>query len=192
MGNTSKLGSDFDSFIAELKSAVAVHTDERALTNEVAIRLSTLLASTFVLPEALTRTNHDRYVMYPLHIDPQGRFSVAAAVWDVGQATPVHSHETWGVVGIYSGIEGETRYVKPSFDGEPLVMSEAEAECHAGQVSVCCLLDDDVHMVRCVGDEPCIGIHVYGSDIGTLSRRTYDLATGEVKWFTSQWEPVAS
>jgi predicted metal-dependent enzyme (double-stranded beta helix superfamily) len=109
----------------------------------------------------------------------------------VGQKTPVHSHETWGVVGIYSGIEGESRYVKPLVDGEPLVLAESGLEWGPGQVSVCCVRDDDVHMVACVGDAPCVGIHVYGTDIGTLSRRAYDPATGEVRWFISQWEPVA-
>ena len=49
-------------------------------------------------------------------------------MWDVGQQTPVHSHETWGVVGIYSGIEGETRYVKPRVDGEPLVLVDRHGQ----------------------------------------------------------------
>lgn len=32
------------------------------------------------------------------------------------QGTPVHGHETWGAVGIYSGIEHEVRYRKPDSD----------------------------------------------------------------------------
>jgi hypothetical protein len=31
-----------------------------------------------------------------------------------------------------------------------------------GQVSVCCTTDDDVHAVAAVGNEPTVGIHVYG------------------------------
>lgn len=186
------LGIDFEAFIAALESITRSQSDERVVTSAVADCLSTLLASPFNLPAVVTRTHPDRYVMYPLHIDSQGRFSVAAAVWNVGQATPIHSHETWGVVGIYSGIEGETRYAKPLTDGKPVVATEAEREFGPGQVSVCCTKDDDVHMVRCVGDEPCIGLHIYGSDIGTLPRRTFNAETGEVKWFTSQWEPAIS
>jgi hypothetical protein len=41
-------------------------------------------------------------------------------------------------------------------------------------VTVCCTTDDDVHRVACGSDEPCIGIHVYGANIGALSRRRYD------------------
>lgn len=185
------LGDAFEGFISELVALVETHPDDRSLTDAVASGLSGLLASPFALPAEFTRPHPHRYVMYPLHIDARGRFSVAAAVWDVGQSTPVHSHETWGVVGIYSGIEGETRYVKPRIDGDPLVLDVSGLEWGPGEVTVCCIHDDDVHMVRCVGDAPCIGIHVYGSDIGTLRRRAYDPITGEVTWFTSQWEPVA-
>lgn len=192
MTRTPPLGRAFDSFIAELDVLVESHSHEGALTDAVANRLAALLASPLDLPPQFTRPHPHRYVMYPLHVDESGRFSVAAAVWDIGQQTPVHSHETWGVVGIYSGIEGETRYVKPRVDGEPLVLDTAGLEWQPGQVSVCCLHDDDIHMVRCVGATPCVGIHVYGSDIGTLRRRAYDPDTGEVTWFTSQWEPVTS
>lgn len=99
----SVIGPSFEAFISEVESLVESDMDERALTGAVATQLSTLLSGPFDLPPEFTRPHPDRYVMYPLHIDPRGRFSIAAAVWDVGQKTPVHSHETWGVVGIYSG-----------------------------------------------------------------------------------------
>ncbi|MGI9197825.1 MAG: hypothetical protein ACR2KE_10235 [Candidatus Nanopelagicales bacterium] len=178
---------DFATFIADLEVLVSRESDEHQVAHEVAQRLRRLLAGGFTLPPEFCRTGDGTYVMYPLHVDPDGRFSVAAAVWDVGQATPVHGHETWGVVGIYSGIEGETRYVKPAVEGVPLEIAEADLRWRPGDVAVCCTTDDDVHRVECVGDTPCIGIHVYGADIGTLPRRAYDLVTGEVRWFTSSW-----
>lgn len=48
--------------------------------------------------------------------------------------------------------------------------------------------DDDVHAVTAVGDEPTIGIYVYGGNIGTVNRRSYDPATGLVQWFVSGWD----
>src|SRR4029079_11435745 len=113
------------------------------------------------------------------------------AVWDVGQGTPVHGHETWGVVGIHSGVEVETRYEKPTVEDVPLVALGTE-EWSTGQVTVCCTTDDDVHQVRCGGEQPVVGIHVYGAAIGTLPLRIYDPETGAVHWFTSTWaRPVA-
>ena len=58
----------------------------------------------------------------------------------------------------------------------PLV-SEGTDEWGAGQVTVCCTTDDDVHQVRCGGVSPVVGIHVYGADIerrGTSVYRRFD------------------
>jgi predicted metal-dependent enzyme (double-stranded beta helix superfamily) len=173
-------------FARTVQDLVASGLDEKALTTAVQRELGALLAAGFELPEDKTRPDPERYVMYPLHVAADGGFSIASAVWNVGQGTPVHGHETWGVVGIYRGVEVETRYEKPRAADEPLV-SEGTDEWGAGQVTVCCTTDDDVHQVRCGGDEPVVGIHVYGADIGTLPRRSYDPETGAVHWFVSTW-----
>jgi predicted metal-dependent enzyme (double-stranded beta helix superfamily) len=173
-------------FADRVDALVEEGLDESALTAAIRDELETTLAAGLELPEAKTRPDPERYVMYPLHVAPEGRFSIASAVWDVGQGTPVHGHETWGVVGIHSGVEVETRFEKPAEPGVPLVGLGTE-EWSAGQVTVCCTTDDDVHQVRCGGDQPVVGIHVYGADIGTLPRRSYDPGTGAVHWFVSSW-----
>ena len=178
------------SFIEELGDLVDRHPDEHELVELVADRLRATLAAGIDLPASVTKPGEARYVMYPLYVDPDGRFSIASAVWNVGQGTPVHGHETWGVVGIHSGVEHELSFVKPTTPGEPLVQ-DGEVSWTAGQVTVCCTTDDDVHQVECEGDVPCVGIHVYGADIGTLPRRSYQPDTGEVSWFTSTWTAPA-
>ncbi|CUR60799.1 conserved hypothetical protein [metagenome] len=173
-------------FAGEVADLVAAGLEEHELTQAVASRLRVLLASGLTLPDELVRADPDHYVLRPLHVAPDGSFSIAAAVWDLGQGTPVHGHETWGVVGIHSGIEREVRYEKPERPGVPLVRADSD-DWTAGQVTVCCTVDDDVHQVSCGGDEPCVGIHVYGADIGTLRRRSYQPETGSVDWFVSRW-----
>ncbi len=166
-------------------------SDERELTRQVAERLTALLSDGLTLPPEFTRPNPDRYVMYPLYVADDGSFSIASAVWNVGQDTPVHGHETWGVVGIHSGVEREVRYQKPAAKDIPLTAEDAN-DWGPGQVAVCCTKDDDVHMVSCGSDVPCVGIHVYGADIGTLQRRSYDPKTGGVQWFVSTWAETAA
>lgn len=173
-------------FVQRVGDLIDAGLDEHALTAAIRDELRATLAAGLDLPEDKTRPDPERYVMYPLHVDPAGRFSIASAVWDVGQGTPVHGHETWGVVGIHSGVEVETRYEKPTRPDVPLVEAGTD-EWSAGEVTVCCTTDDDVHQVRCGGDQPVVGIHVYGADIGTLSRRSYDPGTGAVHWFVSSW-----
>jgi predicted metal-dependent enzyme (double-stranded beta helix superfamily) len=173
-------------FARKVEGLIARGLDERSLTAAIQAELTSVLGLGFELPAEKTAPDTERYVMYPLHVAEDGSFSIASAVWDVGQGTPVHGHETWGVVGIYRGVEVETRYEKPAAPDLPLVV-EGTDEWGAGQVTVCCTTDDDVHQVRCGGDEPVVGIHVYGADIGTLPRRSYDPETGAVHWFVSTW-----
>jgi predicted metal-dependent enzyme (double-stranded beta helix superfamily) len=178
-----------DVFITDVAAMVGRTDDELEITGLVAERLSALLAGGYRLPPEVTRPSSDRHVTYPLHIAPDESWSLACVVWNTGQRTPVHSHETWGVAGIYSGAERELRYLKPPVaeSGTPLT-ALAEQEWSRGQVTVCCTTDDDVHAVTAVGDEPTVGIHVYGANIGTLRRRSYDPATGSVEWFVSGWD----
>lgn len=173
-------------FVAEVERLLDRYKDEHELTSAVAQQLTEALAEGVQLDGAVIEPDPQRYVMYPLYVDPAGRFSVASAVWNVGQGTPVHGHETWGVVGIHSGQEHELRYPKPTFDGEHLT-TQCESTWQPGDVTICCTTDDDIHQVSCAGDVPVVGIHVYGADIGTLRRRSYDPHTGEVSWFVSTW-----
>lgn len=195
MTHTSDATSVADPVLADFVAAVGdlleQSDDERHITARVADLLRDALARGIDLPPSVTAPGAARYVMYPLHVDPAGRFSVASAVWNVGQGTPVHGHETWGVVGIHSGVEHEISYAKPAAPRVPLVR-DGEQRWGAGEVTVCCTTDDDVHQVFCDGDEPCVGIHVYGADIGTLERRSYQPETGEVSWFVSRWTAPGS
>lgn len=184
--NDSRLGT----LVQEIGALVDEYQDERTLTAAVAERLAQALADGIALGPEVTRPDTERYVMYPLHVDPEGRFSIASAVWNVGQGTPVHGHETWGVVGIYSGVEHEISFEKPAESDRPL-STNGEERWGPGQVTVCCTTDDDVHQVFCGSDVPCVGIHVYGADIGTLPRRSYAPETGAVSWFTSSWTQPA-
>ncbi|MFJ8581809.1 hypothetical protein [Micromonospora sp. NPDC093277] len=177
-----------DAFVADVTGFVDSTRDEHELTGLVADRLSTLLASDYRLPQALTRPSPRRHLNHPLYIAPDRSWSFACVVWNTGQQTPVHSHETWGVAGIYSGIERELRYLKPAPDSTGPMTPLGEHEWHRGQVTICCTTDDDVHSVIAIGDEPAIGLHVYGADLGALQRRSYEPATGTVQWFTSDWD----
>lgn len=178
-------------FIDDVDVVVRSTDDEHEITARVAERLSALLAGGFRLPPEVTRASAERPVTYPLYIAPDGGWSMASVVWEVGQRTNVHSHETWGAVGIYAGVELETRYLKPvGSTAEGPLTPAGEARWSAGQVTVCCTTDDDVHSVAAVGSEPTIGIHVYGGNIATIRRRSYDPVTGDATWFVSGWDQV--
>jgi predicted metal-dependent enzyme (double-stranded beta helix superfamily) len=176
-------------FIDDVGLVVRSTDDEHDITARVGELLSALLAGGYRLPPEVTRSSPVRHMTYPLYLAPDDSWSMASVVWDVGQQTNVHSHETWGVVGIYAGVEHETRYVKPAASTASAPLTPAgETQWTPGQITVCCTTDDDVHAVAAVGSEPTVGIHVYGGNIGTIRRRSYDPATGEGSWFVSGWD----
>ena len=179
----AETSTTFDGFVDDVRKIVEEGGGEHTVTHKVAGRLRGLLSRSDFIPQEAAAPDAERYVMHPLYVDPQSRFSIAAAVWDVGQETPIHDHGTWGVIGIYSGLEDERRY-EPG-DGAPRLL--AERSWGPGDVDICCTTDADLHSVRCGSDEPCVGIHVYGGDIGRIVRRAYDPATGETKPFVSSW-----
>ena len=171
-------------FIDDITAIVAAYgDDEHAVTQRVAARTRTFLAGPVTLGPGLDRPDPDHYVMYPVWVDPAGRFSIASAVWNVGQYTPIHDHATWGVVGIVSGVERELRYTLS--DGVPHRVDDHDFR--PGEVTVCCTTDQDLHKVSCASEVPTVGLHIYGADIGTLRRRAYDPASGEVTHFVSAW-----
>ena len=181
-----------DDFVDDVERILASTDDEHAITERVAPRLAELLGAGYRLPPEVTQPVPERHVTYPLYIAPDDSWSMASVVWDLGQRTPVHSHETWGVAAIYAGAEHESRYLKPTTcAGDPLTPA-GETVWKPGDVTICCTTDDDVHCVTAVGHEPTVGIHVYGGNIGAIRRRSYDPATGEARWFVTGWDSPAT
>jgi predicted metal-dependent enzyme (double-stranded beta helix superfamily) len=171
-------------FTGAVRDLLGARPAEAEITRAVAGHLQELLRAPVVLPTAFTEPRHDGYAMYPLHVADDGSFSVAAAVWGVGQTTPIHDHLTWGVVGVVAGVEEERRYEVSPGAAPRLV---AQRLVVAGDAVVCCRAGDDVHAVACSGDRDVVAIHVYGTDIGTAVRHVYDPLTGARAPFTSTW-----
>ena len=76
----------------------------------IAARLQPLLAQDGWLARRHQAPGADRYRQHLLHVSSCRRLSVVALVWRPGQVTPIHDHVSWCVVGVYRGLERETRY----------------------------------------------------------------------------------
>lgn len=173
--------------IQDVTTIVTQGGGENVVTVAVAERLTLALRGELGLPADYMRPQEHSYVMYPVWVAPSASFCVASAVWGVGQRTPIHDHGTWGVVGIYSGVEREERYGLDATVEQPVPRMLNERLLRCGDVVVCCTSDRDVHRVSSASDTPCVGLHIYGADIGSLPRRSYHPETGAVGWFVSGW-----
>lgn len=177
--------------VARFVTAVADVVDRGGSEQEVTARIVPHLRDLVahgpeIVPAAMRRPREDSYAMYPLHVADDGGFSVAVAVWGVGQVTPIHDHGTWGVIGILDGVEQESRYDRPDTTGRPPTFLERRMLA-PGDVEVCCTSDQDVHAVACASSTPTVALHVYGADIGRLERHAFDPGTGHATVFVSRW-----
>lgn len=157
--------------------------DERQIRRQGTTHLERLLGSERWLDERFTRAGDDGYRQYLLYGDPLERFSVVSFVWGPSQSTPVHDHTVWGLVGIYSGAETSTRY-EWNEDGS---LKRGETDLlEPGAVDFVSPDAGDIHQVaNAYGDRTSISIHVYGANIGRVSRHVYNEATGEPRQFVS-------
>ena len=169
-------------FIVGFGALVDGAQSERSILQSGAALLEALVARDGWLPDAYAQPAPDRYRQYLLHCDSAERFSVVSFVWGPGQATPVHDHRVWGLVGVLRGTERVQRYARSGGAltplGEPHLL-------HSGEVDGFGPETGDFHQVaNGRSDGPSVSIHVYGGNIGAVHRATYD-ETGQEKPFVS-------
>jgi predicted metal-dependent enzyme (double-stranded beta helix superfamily) len=168
-------------FVGRIASLVdeAAHDDathdadhEAHLLEAGAAALRELIAHDDWLPDAFAQPHPERYQQFLLHADSQQRFSIVSFVWGPGQATPVHDHTVWGLIGVLRGAEIAQAYrIRP--DGA-LTGHGAPQRLERGAVDAVSPRIGDIHRVsNAFGDRTSISIHVYGANIGAVSRSVY-------------------
>ena len=90
-----------------------------------------------------------------------------------GRRTPPHNHGTWAAILVLSGKEKNTLYL-PEGGGLRRV---SEVELEPG--SILPMRAEAVHVAECIGDEPAIGLHVYGANVLGVERQMWDPDTLE-------------
>jgi 3-mercaptopropionate dioxygenase len=159
--------------VTAVRGVVNKHADWQETARLVAHELEQHLPSPDVLTAEQRVGDAGGHRSYPLHIEPDGSFSVVALVWRSGQVTEIHDHVTWCVFGVIQGVEHEELYL---LDEEQDCLVEAGNKTNeTGDISGFAP-PGDIHRVRNVGDDTAISIHIYGTDVSRIgsSVRRYD------------------
>lgn len=104
-----------------------------------------------------------------------------------GRRTPPHDHGTWAAILVLSGAEKNSLYTRND-DGS--LTYERSVDLEPG--SVFFMPGGAVHVAECNGDEPAIGLHVYGGNVLGLERHMWDpdtLVEQPLDW--SKYEDLA-
>jgi Predicted metal-dependent enzyme of the double-stranded beta helix superfamily len=178
MANTAMLRS----FISEMTVIADLGLDEPTLLDHAKPLMQRLLSNDEWLPSAFAEPDEQHYRQYLLHCDPLERFSLVSFVWGPGQKTPIHDHTVWGVLGVLRGAEVSQRFVA----GEGVFHEQGAVEVlDAGAIDMVSPSIGDIHKVwNSSNSKPAVSIHLYGGNIGTIKRHSFD-TEGVSKTFTS-------
>lgn len=171
------------SFITAFAKLLEAKPDEQRILAEGGALLGQLVSRDDWLPDEYAVPHPEHYQQFLLHADSGERFSIVSFVWGPGQATPVHDHCTWGLIGMLRGEEWSQRYALNAQgvtepQGEPVRLVPGQVEAVSPRIG-------DIHRVRNgLADRSSISIHVYGGNIGAIKRHVYK-EDGVVKDFIS-------
>lgn len=169
-------------FVRNLTEIANANPTEQQVLAAAHPLMNDLLRTDEWLPDAFAVPGEDYYRQYLLHCDPLERFSLVSFVWGPGQVTPIHNHETWGLLGVLRGSEVSERF------------EWAEGELHAngprevldtGAIDMVSPTIGDIHRVRNGSDSRAsVSIHLYGGNIGAIDRHAFN-GDGSRKVFRS-------
>ena len=170
-------------FVTQFDDLLHRTQDEAAIVQRGTVLLEQLVQQDDWLADEFAQAHPEHYQQFLLYADPDDRFSVVSFVWGPGQATPIHDHTVWGLIGVLRGAE-----LCQSFTKNEQGQWAASGEQHRlemGKVEAVSPTLGDVHRVfNAYADQVSISIHVYGANIGKVRRHVF-APDGTVKDFIS-------
>ncbi len=170
-------------FVTQFDDLLRRTQDEAAIVQRGTVLLEQLVQQDDWLADEFAQAHADHYQQFLLYADPDDRFSVVSFVWGPGQATPIHDHTVWGLIGVLRGAELCQSFAKNE-QGQWAASGE-QHRLEMGKVEAVSPTLGDVHRVfNAYADQVSISIHVYGANIGKVRRHVF-APDGTVKDFIS-------
>ncbi len=180
----------FERFVREFTQLIDAGADEAKVLSDGKALLAELVSKDDWLPEDYAKPHPQYYQQYLLHADPEDRFSVVSFVWGPGQKTPIHNHTVWALIGMLRGAERAENF-SLSAEGQPM-QALGEDVLQPGTVESLSPDTGDIHRVsNLYDDRVSISIHVYGGNIGRISRHVFAADSSTRKQFISGYSNEA-
>ncbi|HEV8459563.1 MAG TPA: cysteine dioxygenase family protein [Gaiellaceae bacterium] len=176
---------------SSLDALVAANTDPHVIAARAGMLLRPALADNALLEERHCEPAEDQYRQHLVHVHPAGRYSIVALVWKPGQATPIHDHRCWCVVGVWRGLERETAYDLQGDAESAHLVERCSVVAEPGDVGVLVPPEEDIHRVENSGTTLAISIHVYGADISVLGSSINHTFDDETVRTRSSAQPIS-
>ncbi len=157
-----------EDFCSIVGAIVANHPEDE-VPGRIARRLPELLADADLLRPDQKTLPAEGYGRHEVFLCPSDRFSIIAAVWPPGYASPIHDHMTWCAFGVFEGVVQETRFRPLSAESACTdAMAVATNSWGVGQAASLPVGGGDIHCMYNPGERPAVSIHVYGGNSAKL------------------------
>jgi predicted metal-dependent enzyme (double-stranded beta helix superfamily) len=120
-------------------------------------------------------SNPQSYCRHLLAADPLERYAIAALVWEPGQTSPVHGHQTWCGYAVIEGALSETLY---AWDAE--THRAMEVRSHPRETGAVSYVDAGRGAIHQLGNPGhaqarAVSIHIYGVAGSQIATHVNDL-----------------
>ncbi|MGN6649430.1 cysteine dioxygenase [Trinickia sp.] len=149
-----------EAFAAVSPGAAPARSQCPEFARRVRAALAQAAAEETLLTSAQREGEVNSYRRHVLVADPQGRYAVAALVWQPGQASPVHAHHTWCGYAVLDGVLHETLYAWD--DAADCAAPSRTRPRESGAVSYVRAGLNAIHRLGNDGSRPAVSLHVYG------------------------------
>lgn len=171
---------DLNHFVRELEARLPQAQDQLQAVQVVSGAMQKMLSNDYLLdPEfvrALRQGQTDNQIYHSQGLD----FVVQVFGWHPGSETPIHDHDTWGVMGIYAEELAIREYaLVPTGQAGQFDLDE-KAHYRAGRGAISYLLSpqDEIHHISNPGPNYALSIHVYGKPL--QGYHEFDLENGRI------------
>jgi 3-mercaptopropionate dioxygenase len=186
-------------FIADVRRALAEHTDVPSSLAALRPRFAALLADQAWLPDAFAAPYAASGMgggigSWLLFRASDRSLSLFSLVVPPGIETPVHDHLAWCFVGLYRGEQAETVYQRTddgSEDGRATLDVVQVNALRPGDFYMLLPPEGDIHAVRTTSTEASISIHLLANDTGCVLRHAFEPERAHVRSFRSGYSNVA-
>jgi 3-mercaptopropionate dioxygenase len=168
-----------EAFGQDVERIMAGATDRRVAVEQVKPLLARLMERQDLLDPRYARTTPEGQTRYEYYRSTDGTLTVGGPVFQPNRPTYVHNHNTWGVIGIYSGRQKTTRFLRAddgSTPGKANLTQTSDDVLDKGSIYFL-LPPDDIHQIEAIGGTS-LSIHVLGVDLRKQHRQIFDVEAG--------------
>ncbi|MBN1932563.1 MAG: cysteine dioxygenase family protein [Desulfobacterales bacterium] len=117
-------------------------------------------------PDIRKATMFDNEVL--LYIDPEHRFSMRLFLWEPGEFTPIHDHNSWGVIGPVTGELEVVKYKRENNGSSEEYANLTEIDrfkLQPGETDFTMPLNDGIHKTGNEGQYATVSVGIYGRSL---------------------------